>query len=79
MPEKYINKLKKLRTDSNQSPWSKTSLNNAPLKSLLLLSVIDLFAQGKIKGTFIGYSYELVDTFNDYCSAAMPESDTSMA
>ncbi len=75
MPEKYIKKFKKLRSDSNQNPWSSTTLNNAPLKSLLLMSVIDLFAQGRIKGTFIEHSYELVDTFNAYCSSVISDAD----
>lgn len=80
MSEEYIEKIKRLRTDSNRKRWSSITFNRAPHKPFLLLSVIDLFAQEKITGNFIEHSYELVDTFNGYWQKLMPVgSTTSMA
>jgi predicted restriction endonuclease len=52
----------------------------APHKPFLLLSTMDLIAQGHITQNLIEPSYELVDTFNTYRVAIMPPgSTTSMA
>lgn len=80
MPDRYIERIKNLRTDSNRKRWTSLSNYRAPHKPFLLLSVIDLFNQGKITGNFIEHSYELVDTFNGYWQKIMPiGSTTSMA
>ncbi|RJQ56375.1 MAG: hypothetical protein C4530_14615 [Desulfobacteraceae bacterium] len=47
---------------------------------ILMLSVMDLFAQGSIAENFIEPSFELVDTFNLYWVRIMPPgAKTSMA
>ncbi len=70
--EYYINKLSKLRTDKNRSRWSEITCHQAPHKPFLLLSVMDLFAQGILTENFIKPSFELVDTFNTYWESIMP-------
>lgn len=80
MTKKYIEKIKRIRTDSSKSRWSKETLHKAPHKPFLLLSIIDIFNQGTVFGNFIEHSYELVDTFNGYWRKIMPiSSSTSMA
>jgi predicted restriction endonuclease len=49
----------------------RTERGGAPHKPFLLLSVMDLIAQGRITQKLIEPSYELVDTFNTYCMAIM--------
>lgn len=78
--DEYIQKFSNLNTDRGRHRWSALTANRAPHKPFLLLSVIDLFAQGEIKKNFIEPSYDLVSTFNGYWHAIMPlGSTTSMA
>lgn len=78
--DEYIRKFSNLRTDRGRHRWSALTNHRAPHKPFLLLSVIDLFAQGEIKSNFIEPSYDLVSTFNGYWHAVMPlGSTTSMA
>ena len=54
--------------------------HRAPHKPFLLLSVMDLIAQGVVTENFIESSFDLVDHFNIYWSLVMPVgSKTSMA
>jgi len=70
--ERYIKKFSTLRTDKNRNRWSGITKHQAPHKPFLLLSVIDLFAQGQITRNFIEPSFELADTFNTYWGGIMP-------
>jgi len=70
--ERYIKKFLTLRTDKNRNKWSGITKHQAPHKPLLLLSVMDLFAQGQITENFIEPSFELVETFNAYWAGIMP-------
>jgi len=80
MLEKYLQIFAKLRTDKNRKRWSALTCFQAPHKPFVLLSVMDLIAQGRITENLIEPSYELVDTFNTYWAAIMPPgSTTSMA
>ena len=80
MLENYLHKLSNLRTDSGRSRYPAYTLHRAPHKPFLLLSIMDLIAQGLIARNFIEPSFELVDTFNGYWSSVMPlGSKTSMA
>jgi len=72
MLERYINKFSNLRTDKNRKRWLDITHHQAPHKPFLLLSVMDLFAQGEIIENFIEPSFELVDTFNIYWASIMP-------
>ena len=80
MLEKYLKSFSTLRTAKNKKGWSALTCHQAPHKPFLLLSIMDLIAQGQIRENFIEPSYELVDTWNTYYSSIMPlGSKTSMA
>ena len=80
MFEKYLNSFSNLRTDKNRNRYPAVTTHWAPHKPFLLLSIIDLIAQGQITENFIEPSYELVETWNIYYSSIMsPGSKTSMA
>jgi len=73
MLETYTKQFAKLRTDKVAGRWSEATNNQAPHKPLLLLSVIDLFAQGKLQNNLIEPNIELGELFNDYWTIVMPE------
>ena len=80
MIETYLHRFANLRTDKARNRYSALTLHRAPHKPFLLLSVMDLIAQGAIAENFIEPSYELVEIFNLYWSQIMlPGSRTSMA
>ncbi len=70
--EEFIAKFSKLNTDRGRHRWSADSCHRAPHKPFLLLSIMDLIAQGVITENFIEPSFELVDTWNGYWNAIMP-------
>lgn len=71
MIENYIERFKKLRSDRN-AQWPATSLYRSPYKPLLLLSVMDLFAEGSITDNLIQITPDLGELFSLYCSLVMP-------
>ena len=78
--DQYLINFSRLRTDKNRKRWSALTAFQAPNKPFLLLSIMDLIAQGLIAQTFIEPSFELLDTFNTYWNSVMPiGSKTSMA
>ncbi|MFC1825024.1 hypothetical protein ACFL9T_20120, partial [Thermodesulfobacteriota bacterium] len=80
MIEKYTKLFSKLRTDKNRNRYPAFTTHRAPHKPFLLLSVMDLIAQGQITENFIKPTFELVDTFNTYYNSIMPlGSKTTMA
>jgi putative restriction endonuclease len=68
----YLKRFSRLRTDKDRNRWSALTTNQAPHKPLVLLSVMDLIAQGAIAENFIEPSFELLDTFNLYFANIMP-------
>ncbi len=72
MFEKYLNSFSKLHTDKNRTHWSALTCDQAPHKPFLLLSVLDLVAQGSITDNLIKPSFELVEIFNLYWTTIMP-------
>lgn len=70
--EEFISKFSNLNTDSGRHRWSADTCHSAPHKPFLLLSIMDLIAQGLITENFIEPSFELVDTWNGYWNAIMP-------
>jgi len=72
MLDKYLQMFANLRTDKNRKRWSALTCFQAPHKPFVLLSVMDLIAQGQITNSFIEPSLELLDTFNLYWAAIMP-------
>jgi len=66
----YLAKFSCLRTYKDRKKWSALTTYQAPHKPFLLLSIMDLIAQGSITENFIEPSFELLDTFNTYCGNA---------
>lgn len=78
--QEYLKRFGGLRTDKNRSRYPANTNHQAPHKPFLLLSIMDLIAQGKITSPFIEPSFDLVDTWNTYYSNIMPSgSKTSLA
>jgi predicted restriction endonuclease len=59
MLEPYLQKFANLRTDRGGDRYSEITYHRAPHKPFLLLSVMDLIAQGRITQKLIEPSYEL--------------------
>lgn len=62
----YLEKLGKLRKDRSAKKYPVVTRYSAPHKPLLLLSVIDLFAEGSISSNLITLSPELCALFDSY-------------
>jgi putative restriction endonuclease len=67
----YLNKFSHLRTDRTGG-WTSATQGQAPHKPFLLLSVLDLFAQGQITTNLIEVTPELSELFAAYWSKVMP-------
>jgi putative restriction endonuclease len=70
--DEYLTKFSRLNTDKSRQRWSAVTCHRAPHKPFLLLSIMDLVAQGQIVQNWIEPSFELVDTWNGYWNAIMP-------
>ena len=68
----FLQAFARLRTDKNQKRWTAHTCFRAPYKPFLLLSILDLVAQGIITRSFITPSFDLAATFNDYWAKIMP-------
>jgi len=77
MIEHYIINFSNLRSDTSRSRWTAATKFRAPHKPLLLLSVIDLIAQGIIKTNFIEFTPDLGELFTIYWSRVMPPDQRS--
>jgi putative restriction endonuclease len=51
--DQYLKSFSRLRTDKNRKRWSALTTHKAPHKPFLLLSIMDLIAQGAITENFI--------------------------
>jgi len=67
----YLPKFSHLRTDRTGG-WTAATQGQAPHKPILLLSVLDLFAQGRITTNLIEITPELGELFAAYWSKVMP-------
>ena len=72
MLKQYLQMFARLRTDKGRNRYPEITYHRAPHKPFLLLSVMDLIAQGRITENLIEPSYELVESFNTYWVAIMP-------
>jgi putative restriction endonuclease len=72
MIDRYLKGFAGLHSNKNRFRWTAATTFRAPHKPLLLLSVIDLISQGRIKTNFIELDSDLCDTFNIYWSCVMP-------
>jgi putative restriction endonuclease len=80
MLETYLQLFENLRTDRGGDRYPEITYHRAPHKPFLLLTIMDLIAQGRITENLIEPSFDLVDTFNTYWFSIMPPgSTTSMA
>lgn len=78
--EDFISKFSNLNTDRGKHRWSADTCHRAPHKPFLLLSIMDLMAQGLIDENFIEPSFELAKTWTDYWKAVVPDkNESSMA
>jgi putative restriction endonuclease len=75
----YLQKFAKLRTDKGRDRYPETTCHRAPHKPFLLLSVMDLVAQGRISQNLIEPSCELLDAFNAYWCSIMPPGSATPA
>ena len=73
----FLKQFSRLHSDKNPHRWTPLTCHRAPHKPFLLLSIMDLIAQGVITGNFVEPSFELVETWNGYWQAVMPPGKTS--
>ncbi len=74
MTSDYLHRLAQLRTDANRSRWTETTSFRAPHKPFLLLSVMDIAAQGELTSPFIEPSFDLIERFARYWDLVNPPS-----
>ncbi|HDQ71128.1 MAG TPA: HNH endonuclease [Chloroflexi bacterium] len=72
MMEDYTRRFSKLRTDTSPSRWPVTTRHRAPHKPLLLLAVMDLFAEGSVTANLIELTPDLGELFTLYWARVMP-------
>lgn len=72
MVDQHLKAFANLHTDKNKHRWTALTRHQAPHKPFLMLSILDLIAQGQVATSFISPTFELVDTFNGYWSLVMP-------
>ena len=72
MPTNYFHAFTHLHTATNRTHWMAATRHRAPNKPLLLLTIIDLFAQGLITANLIEPSDDLIDLFGVYWALVMP-------
>jgi putative restriction endonuclease len=71
--DRYTQQFEQLRKDKNQNRYPEITKHAAPHKPLLLLSVLDRFAEGTIEANEIRLDPGLFDLFNDYWDLVMPD------
>jgi len=68
----YAQLFSKLRSDTVPLRWPEATLRRAPHKPLLLLAVLDLFAEGRIASNLIELNPDLGEIFTLYWAKVMP-------
>jgi putative restriction endonuclease len=68
----YLQAFANLRTDKSRARWPALTTHRAPYKPLLLLSVLDLAAQGALLANLVELSPDLGDLFARYWQKVMP-------
>ncbi len=72
--DQYLSLVSHLHTDKNHTSWTAVTTFRAPHKPLLLLAVLDLFAQGSITTNLIPLTPELSELFTLYWHKVRPPS-----
>lgn len=70
--QKYIHQFSHLHTNINRQRWTPATHFRAPHKPFLLLSILDLFAQGSFQNKLIEITPELGDLFAQYWTILKP-------
>lgn len=70
----YQKQFTKLHANKNTRHWTEATTYRAPHKPLLLLSIIDLFSQGRIQTNLIELTADLLDLFGIYWNIVRPPS-----
>lgn len=68
----FLDAFAKLRTDGSKKNWTGLTCNRSPYKPFLLLTVLDFIESGIITRNFIEPSFELAQTFQNYCALLLP-------
>ncbi len=74
----YIKSFSKLRADRSAG-WTDATKGQAPHKPFLLLSVLDLFAEGSMGANLIEFSPDLAEIFAAYWQLVLPDRRGNMA
>ena len=69
--QNYIYQFSHLHTDTNHKHWTSATHFRAPHKPLLLLAILDIFAQGSFQNNLVEITPELGDHFAKYWSILM--------
>jgi putative restriction endonuclease len=69
---KYQHQFSHLSTDKSPARWTEITRHRAPHKPLLLMTVLDLFAEGQITANLIEFSPDLGELFTLYWSRVFP-------
>ncbi len=77
LAESYVKRFAELRTDASPARWSASTRHRAPHKPLLLLAIMDLFAEGSITTNLIEIIPELGELFTLYWARVMPSDQHS--
>lgn len=72
--EHYIQRFARLNANKNRKMWTAVTTHRAPHKPLLLLAVLDLFAQDSLTTNLIELSPDLVEIFDLYWHKVRPPS-----
>lgn len=75
--ETFIAQFSKLRSDQSPMRWGPITKHRAPHKPLLLLAVLDQFAEGTVKSNLIEVSPDLGELFTLYWARVMPPNQKS--
>ena len=77
MTTDYETRFARLRSDTSPARWSELTRHRAPHKPLMLLTVMDLIAQGVVQTNFIEFNSDLLDVFDLYWTKIMGEDKPS--
>ncbi|MCA1597346.1 MAG: hypothetical protein LC772_13120, partial [Chloroflexi bacterium] len=69
--DEYKRRLAILHTDRNRTTWKDQPNSRAPHKPVLLLCVLDLFAEGSVSGNLIEITDDLLDMFSVYMARVL--------
>ena len=74
--DRYVDIFVNLKIDQNKNAWPESTRYQSPHKPLLLMSVIDMVAQGSMTENFVEPTFDFIEIFNEYwatVSALLPD------